>query len=124
MKNQVRKSPWTPCEEEVLPKITGLIWLVDIVVTNNAVELVIRRFDQLYSTMCGFDSIELARRYLRSFELAYRFTPLGQEVKDRAMRGKCPLEIAGYQVRHLPLWGYLNTPLSMRVESCAVNLSP
>ena len=92
--------------------------------TNNAVELTNRRFDQLYSTMCGFDSIESARHYLRGFELAYRFTPLSMEVKDPAMRGKCPLEIAGYQVRHLPLWGYLNTPLSMRVESCAVNFSP
>lgn len=110
--------------EHQFPHLIHAIGNPSIPRTNNAVELTNRRFDQLYSTMCGFDSIESARRYLRGFELAYRFTPLSQEVKDPAMRGKCPLEIAGYQVRHLPLWGYLNTPLSMRVESCAVNFGP
>jgi hypothetical protein len=33
-----------------------------IPLTNNTVELVIRRFDQHYQNMCGFDSIETARR--------------------------------------------------------------
>lgn len=110
--------------EHQFPHLIHAIGNPSIPRTNNAVELTNRRFDQLYSTMCGFDSIESAQHYLRGFELAYRFTPLSQEVKDPAMRGKCPLEIAGYQVRHLPLWRYLNTPLSMRVDPCAVNFSP
>ncbi|MBS1252724.1 MAG: hypothetical protein MAG451_01766 [Anaerolineales bacterium] len=71
--------------------------------TNNTVELVIRRFDQHYQNMCGFDSIETARAYLNLFELVYRFTPFVQDnkpVKGRELdiRGKCPLELAGYDI--------------------------
>jgi hypothetical protein len=76
--------------------------------TNNTVELVIRRFDQHYQNMCGFDSIETARAYLNLFELAYRFTPFAKDnrpVKGRELdiRGKCPLELAGYDVSRMPI---------------------
>jgi hypothetical protein len=76
--------------------------------TNNTVELVIRRFDQHYQNMCGFDSIETARKYLRVFELTYRFTPFAKDnrpVKGRELdiRGKCPLELAGYDISKMPL---------------------
>jgi hypothetical protein len=76
--------------------------------TNNTVELVIRRFDQHYQNMCGFDRIETARKYLRVFELAYRFTPFAKDnrlVKGRELdiRGKCPLELAGYDISQIPL---------------------
>ncbi|RLG43845.1 MAG: hypothetical protein DRN81_05740 [Thermoproteota archaeon] len=76
--------------------------------TNNTVELVIRRFDQHYQHMCGFDSIETARKYLRVFELVYRFTPFAKDnrpVKGRELdiRGKCPLELAGYDISQMPL---------------------
>ena len=58
--------------------------------------------------MCGFDSIETARSYLRVFELAYRFTPFAKDnraVKGRELdiRGKCPLELAGYDISKMPL---------------------
>jgi len=50
-------------ESKVIPK------------TSNAVELVIRRFDQHYQNFCGFESVETAHRFLAVFELVYRFTP-------------------------------------------------
>jgi transposase-like protein len=79
-----------------------------IPLTNNTVELVNRRFDQHYQNMCGFDGIETARKYLHLFELTYRFTPFAQDnrpVKGRALdiRGKCPLELAGYDISHVPI---------------------
>jgi len=43
-------------ESDVIPK------------TNNAVEMVIRRFDQHYQNFCGFESIETACLYLGVFE--------------------------------------------------------
>ncbi len=43
--------------------------------TNNAVELVIRRFDQHYQNFCGFDSLDTARTFQAVFEKVYRFTP-------------------------------------------------
>jgi transposase-like protein len=70
--------------------------------TNNTVELVIRRFDQHYQNMCGFDSVETASVFLGVFEKVYRFTPFSQDAQPR-LRGKSPLEVAGYDVSQMPM---------------------
>jgi hypothetical protein len=70
--------------------------------TNNTVELVIRRFDQHYQNFCGFESIADAQRYLAVFEKLYRFTPFSQDAQPR-IRGKSPLQLAGYDVASLPM---------------------
>jgi hypothetical protein len=70
--------------------------------TNNAVELVIRRFDQHYQNFCGFDTIETAQLFLGVFEKVYRFTPFSQDAKPR-IRGKCPLQLAGYDISQMPM---------------------
>jgi hypothetical protein len=64
--------------------------------------------DQYYQNMCGFDGIGMARKYLHLFELIYRFTPFAKDnrpVKGREMdiRGKCPLELAGYDISQMPI---------------------
>jgi hypothetical protein len=64
-------------------------------------ELVIRRFDQHYQNFCGFESIETAQVYLGVFEKVYRLTP-SDDAQPR-IRGKCPLELAGYDLSQLPL---------------------
>jgi transposase-like protein len=94
--------------ERHYPKLVNAVENPLIPLTNNTVELVIRRFDQHYQNMCGFDSIETARKYLHLFELAYRFTPFAQDnrpVKGRELdiRGKCPLELAGYDISRMPI---------------------
>jgi hypothetical protein len=70
--------------------------------TNNAIEEVIRIFTQHYKIFCGFENIDTARLYLGVFEKVYRFTPFSSDVQER-IRGKCPLELAGYDVRKLPM---------------------
>ncbi len=70
--------------------------------TNNAVERIIGRFDQHYQNFRGFDSIETARLYLAVFEKVYRFTPFTEDAQPR-IRGKCPLELAGYDISKLPM---------------------
>jgi len=70
--------------------------------TNNATEQVIRIFTQHYKTFCGFESIESARCYLAVFEKVYRFTPFSDDAQQR-IRGKSPLELAGYEVQKLPM---------------------
>jgi transposase-like protein len=77
-----------------------------IPLTNNTTERLIRRFDQHYQNFAGFDSLETARCYLHLFELTYRFTPFGPEVQPY-LRGKCPLELAGYDLKQVPLAHYL-----------------
>ncbi len=85
------------------PKLLNAIESTLIPQTNNAVELVIRRFNQLYKNFCGFDSIESARLFCRVFEKSYRFTPFTQDAQP-SIRGKCPLELAGYDISNLPMW--------------------
>lgn len=70
--------------------------------TNNTVELVIRRFDQHYQNMCGFESVQTAAVFLGVFEKVYRFTPFSQDAQPR-LRGKSPLELAGYDVAQMPM---------------------
>jgi transposase-like protein len=84
------------------PKLVNAIESERIPMTNNTTELVIRRFAQHYQNFCGFDSIETTERYLAVFEWCYRLTPFTQDAQRR-IRGKCPLELAGYDVSKLPM---------------------
>jgi transposase-like protein len=94
--------------ERHYPKLVNAVENPLVPLTNNTVELVTRRFDQHYQNMNGFDSIETARQYLHLFELTYRFTPFAKDnrpVKGREqdIRGKCPLELAGYDISQMPI---------------------
>jgi len=84
------------------PQLVNAIESHVIPKTNNAVELIIRRFDQHYQNFCGFESIETAQVYLAVFEKVYRLTPFSDDAQPR-IRGKCPLELAGYDLGQLPL---------------------
>jgi hypothetical protein len=84
------------------PQLANSIGSSVIPATNNTVELVIRRFDQHYQNFCGFESIDDARCYLAVFEKIYRFTPFSQDAQPR-IRGKSPLQLAGYDVASLPM---------------------
>jgi transposase-like protein len=84
------------------PRLVNAIESQHIPATNNATEQVIRIFTQHYKTFCGFDNIESARLYLAVFEKVYRFSPFSNDAQER-IRGKCPLELAGYEVQKLPM---------------------
>jgi len=88
--------------ENHFPKLINAIESSDIPRTNNATELVIRRFDQHYQAMCGLDTLESAKIYLRVFELVYRLTPFADDGRPE-IRGKSPLELAGYDLKALPI---------------------
>jgi transposase-like protein len=84
------------------PYLVNAIESRHVPTTNNATEQVIRIFTQHYKTFCGFESIESARLYLGVFEKVYRFTPFSDDAQER-VRGKCPLELAGYDVQKLSM---------------------
>jgi hypothetical protein len=92
--------------------------------TNNTVELVIRRFDQHYQNMCGFESVETASGFLGVFEKVYRFTPFSQDAQPR-LRGKSPLELAGYDVAQMPMAdvcrGWALSPFTRKAENHVPN---
>jgi hypothetical protein len=84
------------------PKLVNAVESRIIPTTNNATEQVIRIFTQHYKTFCGFENIDSAQLYLGVFEKVYRFTPFSNDAQER-IRGKCPLELAGYNVHKLPM---------------------
>jgi transposase-like protein len=84
------------------PRLVNAIESCHIPTTNNATEQAIRIFTQHYKTFCGFENVESARCYLAVFEKVYRFTPFSEDAQER-IRGKCPLELAGYEVHKLPM---------------------
>jgi len=84
------------------PYLVNAIESQIIPTTNNATEEVIRIFTQHYKTFCGFENIDSARLYLGVFEKIYRFTPFSDDAQER-IRGKCPLELAGYEMQKLPM---------------------
>jgi len=84
------------------PTLVNGIADAHIPATNNAVELVIRRFDQHYRNFCGFESLQTAQCYLAVFEKVYRFTPFSADAQPR-IRRKSPLQLAGYDVATLPM---------------------
>lgn len=84
------------------PRLANSIGSALIPATNNTVERVIGRFDQHYQNFCGFESIADAQCYLAVFEKIYRYTPFSQDAQP-AVRGKCPLQLAGYDISQSPL---------------------
>jgi transposase-like protein len=96
--------------ETHFPKLVNAIESPTIPRTNNATELVIRRFDQHYQGMCGFDSSESAQVHLRLFALVYRLTPFAADNPNQAIRGRCPLDLAGYDLTALPLAQFFSQP--------------
>jgi hypothetical protein len=103
----VAQTPAVSCVFDSLqrhfPKLINAIENPLIPRTNNATELVIRRFDQHYQSMCGLDSLESARLYLRVFEFVYRLTPFADDNQTKRIRGKSPLQLAGYDLDATPI---------------------
>jgi transposase-like protein len=88
--------------EQHWPTLVNAVESDLIPATNNAVEMVIRRFDQHYQNFCGFESLHSAQLYLGVFEKVYRFTPFSDDAQPR-IRGQSPLQLAGYDVAQLPM---------------------
>ena len=88
--------------EQHWPYLVNAVECPLIPATNNAVEMVIRRFDQHYQNFCGFESIETAKVYLAVFEKVYRFTPFSRDAQPR-IRGKSPLQLTGYDLSRMPM---------------------
>ena len=88
--------------EQHWPYLVNAVECPLIPATNNAVEMVIRRFDQHYQNFCGFESIETAQVYLGVFEKIYRLTPFSRDARPE-IRGKSPLQLAGYDPSRMSL---------------------
>jgi hypothetical protein len=62
----------------------------------------VQSLDQHYQNFCDFDSLDSSCLFLAVFEKVYRFTPFTEDAQPH-VRGRCPLELAGYDVSRLPM---------------------
>ena len=109
--------PMFTCLESYYPHLMRVTENIRVPIrTNNPAEQVIRHFNQRYKIMSGFKTLKTARRHARLFQIVYRFTPLSNDVKIASKRGLAPLELAGYEIRHMPIYQYLTAPLLFNIE--------
>lgn len=109
--------PMFACIESYYPHLMRVTENIRVPIrTNNPAEQVIRHFNQRYKIMSGFKTLETARRHARLFQIVYRFTPLSNDAKIASKRGLAPLELAGYEIRHMPIYQYLTAPLLFNTE--------
>lgn len=109
--------PMFTCLESYYPHLMRVVENRRVSIrTNNPAELVIRHFNQRYKVMSGFKTLETARRHARLFQIVYRFTPFSDDVEIKSNRGLSPLELAGYEVKHMPIYQYLTAPLLFNIE--------
>jgi len=116
LKREPRLLPLFTCLESYLPHLLRVIENPKVsVLTNNAAEQAIRHFNQRYKVISGFKTLETAQRHARLFQIVYRFTPFSHDAQERK-RGRTPLELAGYDVRHMPIYQYLTEPLLFNLQ--------
>ena len=92
-----------------LPKLlpaVGSTWRPS---TSNAAERFLGRFDRFEQAKGPFQSRQSAEKHLALFILGYVFETLSAEAKAEH-QGRCPLQLAGYQVGSIPLFHLFNRP--------------
>ncbi len=77
--------------------------------TSNAAERFLGAFDRFYQAKGPFQSLASAEKHLALFLLGYVFETYSAEA-SAAHQGRCPLQMAGYQVGSIPLFHLLNRP--------------
>ena len=83
--------------------------------TSNAVERFFGAFDRFYRLKGPFQSEASAQKHVALFMLGYVFETFSTDaVAPR--QGRCPLQIAGYEVGSLPLFHLLNRPNPARLR--------
>lgn len=116
LEREPKLRPLFDCLDSYLPNLLRVIEHEEVFIfTNNACELVIRHFNQRYKLMGCFESLDSARRHARLFQIFHRFTPLAEDAKPH-LRGKCPLQLAGYHVEEMPIFQYLTAPLLVHFQ--------
>jgi len=92
-----------------LPKLLPAVGSTFRPSTSNAVERFFGRFDHFYQAKGPFQSRASAEKHVALFLLGYVFETYSDEAQA-SHQGRCPLQLAGYQVDTVPLFHLLNRP--------------
>lgn len=83
--------------------------------TANAAERFLGAFDRFYRLKGPFQNPASAEKHLRLFLLGYVFHAFSCQAKQDK-QGLCPLQLAGYQVAHIPFFHMFNRPDLARLQ--------
>ncbi len=92
-----------------LPKLLPAIGSTFLPSTANAAERFLGAFDRFYRQKGPFQHEASATKHIQLFMIGYVFHALSSQAKAEK-RGLCPLQLAGYQVGHIPFFHMLNRP--------------
>ena len=92
-----------------LPKLLPAVGSTFRPSTSNAAERFLGAFDRFYQAKGPFQSRASAEKHLALFLLGYVFETCSADAKEEH-QGRCPLQLAGYQVGSMPLFHLLNRP--------------
>jgi transposase-like protein len=83
--------------------------------TSNAAERFLGAFDRFYRLKGPFQSVASAQKHVALFMLGYVFETFSAEAAAER-QGRCPLQVAGYEVGAIPLFHLLNRPNPSRLR--------
>ncbi len=83
--------------------------------TSNAAERFLGAFDRFYRSKGPFQSLASAQKHVALFMLGYVFETFSAEAAAER-QGRCPLQVAGYEVGTMPLFHLLNRPNPSRLR--------
>ena len=92
-----------------LPKLLPAVGSTFRPSTSNAAERFLGAFDRFYRLKGPFQNEASARKHIKLFILGYVFCALSSQAQAEK-QGRCPLQLAGYQVAHLPFFHMFNRP--------------
>jgi transposase-like protein len=105
----------TPAEQIItrlgakLPKLLPAVGSTFRPSTTNAAERFLGAFDRFYRLKGPFPHPASAHKHIHLFLLGYVFRTLSSQAQAQR-QGRCPLQLSGYRVAHLPLFHMLNRP--------------
>jgi transposase-like protein len=111
----------SPARAVVAPLLAKLPQLLPAVgstwrpTTSNAAERFLGAFERFYRAKGPFQHLASAQKHVDLFMLGYVFETFSTEAAAER-QGRCPLQVAGYEVGAIPLFHLLNRPNPARLH--------
>jgi transposase-like protein len=118
LKAQAQGTPAKGVIDRLLAKLPKLLPAVGSTFrpsTANAAERFLGAFDRFYRLKGPFQNPVSAEKHIWLFLLGYVFHAFSSQAQQDK-QGLCPLQLAGYQVAHIPLFHMLNRPDLARLQ--------
>jgi transposase-like protein len=118
LQTEVQDSPAQAVVARLLLKVPQLLPAVGSTwrpTTSNAAERFLGAFDRFYRAKGPFQNQTSAQKHVDLFLLGYVFETFSAEATAER-QGRCPLQLAGYEVGAIPLFHLLNRPHPSRLR--------